>query len=131
MNEKLIIKEIKENKNEYIQFFRDLVKLNSYNPPGNEKIIALKMQEYLKKENIDCDVFSFGNNRANLLAYLNNTSPWGMTNYTSKQPKNEIPWVEKLNHLSWKEIQQLIKQQTGIWPKSKQQMRSILEKYNG
>jgi len=52
-------------------FFRELIKTESYNPPGNEKNVALKIEEFLKDSNIKCDIFTFGENRANLI-YLNN-----------------------------------------------------------
>ena len=71
MSEELILKEIENNKEEYIEFFRELIKTESYNPPGNEKNVALKIEEFLKDSNIKCDIFAFGENRANLIAYLN------------------------------------------------------------
>ena len=71
MSEELILKEIESNKEEYIEFLRELIKTESYNPPGNEKNVALKIEEFLKKSNIKCDIFPFGDNRANLIAYLN------------------------------------------------------------
>ncbi len=74
MNEELIINEIDENREEYINFLRELVQTDSYNPPGNEKNVALKIEKYLKEADIDCEVFSFGENRANLIAFLNNNN---------------------------------------------------------
>jgi succinyl-diaminopimelate desuccinylase len=71
MSEELILKEIETNKEEYIEFFRELIKTESYNPPGNEKNVALKIEEFLKESNIKCEIFPFGENRANLIAYLN------------------------------------------------------------
>ena len=71
MSEELILKEIENNKEEYIEFFRELIKTESYNPPGNEKNVALKIEEFLKDSNIQCELFPFGENRANLIAYLN------------------------------------------------------------
>ncbi len=71
MSEELILNRIESNREEYIEFFRELIKTKSYNPPGNEKNVALKIEEFLKKSNIKCDIFPFGDNRANLIAYLN------------------------------------------------------------
>ncbi|MFX1316495.1 MAG: M20 family metallopeptidase [Promethearchaeota archaeon] len=71
MSEELILTEIDKNTEDYIDFFRELIKCESYNPPGNEKNVALKIEEYLKDVDIKCEIFTFGNNRANLLAYLN------------------------------------------------------------
>ncbi len=72
MNEELIINEIDKNREDYINFLRELVQTDSYNPPGNEKNVALKIEKYLKEADIDCEVFFFGENRANLIAFLNN-----------------------------------------------------------
>ncbi len=74
MTEELIIQEIENNTGEYIQFLRDLIQTESYNPPGNEKNVALKIQQYLKDANIESDIFPFGDNRANLIATLKDDS---------------------------------------------------------
>lgn len=66
----LILKEIEDHKEEYIEFLIAIIKTNSYNPPGNEKNVALKIKDFLKEENIKSEIFPFGENRANLLAYL-------------------------------------------------------------
>lgn len=71
MSEELIISEIENNKDEYIEFLRELIQADSYNPPGNEKNVALIIEKYLKEANINCEIFPFGENRANLIAYLN------------------------------------------------------------
>ncbi len=71
MNEELIIQEIEDNAEEYIKFLRDLIQTESYNPPGNEKNVALMIEQYLKNGNINCELFPFGDNRANLIATLN------------------------------------------------------------
>ncbi|MFX1322852.1 MAG: M20 family metallopeptidase [Promethearchaeota archaeon] len=96
MSEKLILTDIDENKEEYINFLRELVQTDSYNPPGNEKNIALKIEKYLKESNIDSEVFSFGNNRANLLAYLNDNFDQKNLLYNGHMdvvpPGNEEEW---------------------------------------
>ena len=71
MSEELIIKEIEDNKDKYIEFLRDIIKTDTYNPPGNEKNVALKIEKYLIEAGIKCEIFPFGENRANLIAYLN------------------------------------------------------------
>jgi succinyl-diaminopimelate desuccinylase len=71
MSEELILNKIEENKEDYIKFFQELVQADSYNPPGNEKNVAIKIEEYLKDANVHCEIFPFGDNRANLMAYLN------------------------------------------------------------
>jgi len=71
MSEDLIIEEIEEHKEEHIKFLRDIIQAESYNPPGNEKNVALVIERYLKNAGIKSDVFPFDDNRANLIAYLN------------------------------------------------------------
>jgi len=71
MSEKLILDEIEKNKDKFVEFFRELLQIDSINPPGNEKNLANKIEKFLKEFKIKCDVFSYGNNRANLIAYLN------------------------------------------------------------
>lgn len=66
----LISKEIESNKEEYISFLQRLVQKDSYNPPGNEKNVALEIESYLKDSGIKTEIFPFGKNRANLIAYL-------------------------------------------------------------
>jgi succinyl-diaminopimelate desuccinylase len=71
MVEDQILNEIEQNKEEYVSFFQELIQAESYNPPGNEKNVALVIDKYLQNVNIKSEVYSFGNNRANLIAYLN------------------------------------------------------------
>ena len=71
MSEDQILKEIEQNQEEYITFFQELIQAESYNPPGNEKNVALIIDKYLKDSNIKSEIFPFGDNHANLIAYLN------------------------------------------------------------
>ena len=72
MEKDLILNEIEKNREEYIEFLRDLIQTESYNPPGNEKNVALVIKKYLEDANIECEIFPFGENRANLFSTLNN-----------------------------------------------------------
>ncbi len=71
MSEDQILNEIEQNKEEYIQLLRELLQADSYNPPGNEKNVALIIDKYLKEAGIKSELYPFGNNRANLVATLN------------------------------------------------------------
>ena len=71
MVEDQILNEIEQNQEEYITFLQDLIKAESYNPPGNEKNVALIIEKYLKDANIKYEMYPFGDNRANLFTYLN------------------------------------------------------------
>ena len=73
MSEELIINKIEQEQEQYVEFLRKLVQSDSINPPGNEKNVALIIEEYLKGLGIKTEIFPFGNNRANLVAYLNDT----------------------------------------------------------
>ncbi|MHA2474909.1 MAG: hypothetical protein ACXAES_16925 [Promethearchaeota archaeon] len=70
MDEEQIIQEIEQNLEEYIEFLRDLIQAESYNPPGNEKNVALQIDNYLTDAGIKCEIFPFEENRANLIASL-------------------------------------------------------------
>lgn len=71
MSEELILNEIDNNADEYIEFLRELIQTESFNPPGNEKNVAIKIEKYLMNAGIKCEIFPFGENRANLIATLN------------------------------------------------------------
>ena len=71
MSVESIIAKIEQNKEIYIDFLRKLIQSDSVNPPGNEKNVALIIEDFLKEGNIKTEIFPFGNNRANLMAYLN------------------------------------------------------------
>ena len=71
MSVEKIIAKIEQDKEIYVEFLRTLIQSDSVNPPGNEKNVALVIEEFLKDVNIKTEIFPFGNNRANLIAYLN------------------------------------------------------------
>ena len=70
MSVESIIAKIEQNKEIYVEFLRALIQSDSVNPPGNEKNVALIIEEFLKDLEIKTEIFPFGNNRANLIAYL-------------------------------------------------------------
>ena len=96
MSEELIFDEIENNREEYIEFLRELIQTESYNPPGNEKNVALIIDKYLKKSNIKSEIFPFGDNRANLIAYLNDNLEGKNLLYNGHMdvvpPGNEEEW---------------------------------------
>ncbi len=72
MSEELIIEEIETNREEYVNFLTELIQADSYNPPGNENNVAVIIERFLNEAGIKCEIFRFGDNRANLMACLNN-----------------------------------------------------------
>ncbi|MFX0106452.1 MAG: M20 family metallopeptidase, partial [Candidatus Hodarchaeota archaeon] len=91
-----ILNEIKRNQHEYITFLQELIQAESYNPPGNEKNVALVIDKYLKKVNIKTEVLPFGDNRANLIAYLSDNFKGKNLLYNGHMdvvpPGNEEDW---------------------------------------
>jgi len=71
MSEELILNKIDQEKEGYVEFLRKLIQSDSINPPGNEKNVALIIEEYLKNIGIKTETFPFGNNRANLVICFN------------------------------------------------------------
>lgn len=71
MSVESIITKIEQNKEIYVDFLRKLIQSDSINPPGNEKNVALVIEDFLKDLNIKTEIFPFGNNRVNLIAFLN------------------------------------------------------------
>ncbi|TXT61177.1 MAG: N-formyl-4-amino-5-aminomethyl-2-methylpyrimidine deformylase [Promethearchaeota archaeon] len=71
MDENIIIEEIDSHREDYIEFFRELIQTKSYNPPGDEMNVAVKLQAFFQNNDIKCEVFPFGENRANLIAHVN------------------------------------------------------------
>lgn len=96
MSEKQILNEIEQNQDKYIKLFREIIQTDSYNPPGNEKSVALIIDKYLKDSNIKSEIYPFGNNRANLVAYLNDNFEGKTLLYNGHMdivpPGNEEEW---------------------------------------
>ena len=73
MSEELILNKIEQEREDYIEFLRKLIESDSINPPGNEKNVALIIEQFLKEKGVKTELFPFGDNRANLVAYLNDS----------------------------------------------------------
>ncbi|TFF95057.1 MAG: M20 family peptidase, partial [Promethearchaeota archaeon] len=69
--ENQILNEIEEHKEDYIKFLQEIIQTNSYNPPGNEKDVAVKLKNYMDSFKIHNELYSLENNRANFIASLN------------------------------------------------------------
>lgn len=97
MDPELIIADINENREEYISFLAELIKTDSYNPPGNEMNVAKKIEEFLNKAEVACEVFPIGENRANLYASLNDNTKGKNLLYNGHMdivpPGNEEEWT--------------------------------------
>ena len=91
-----IINEIEQYQEEYISFLQKLIQAESYNPPGNEKNVALLIEEILRESDIKTELYPFGDNRANLIAYLNDNFDGKNLLYNGHMdvvpPGNEEDW---------------------------------------
>jgi succinyl-diaminopimelate desuccinylase len=96
MSEEHIINEIEQNQEEYINFLQKMIQAESYNPPGNEKNVAVVIEEFLKDSEIKTEIHPFGDNRANLIAYLNDNFDGKTLLYNGHMdvvpPGNEEDW---------------------------------------
>ncbi|MHA2050503.1 MAG: M20 family metallopeptidase [Promethearchaeota archaeon] len=79
-----------------MEFLKDLIQAESYNPPGNEKNVALQINNYLTDAGVKCEIFPFGENRANLIASLNDNFEGRNLLYNGHMdvvpPGNEKEW---------------------------------------
>ena len=53
-----------------VELTQELVRINSENPPGNEKGVAKYVFDFLADLNFDSELVEFGNNRYNVVAYV-------------------------------------------------------------
>lgn len=53
-----------------VELLMELVKINSENPPGNEREIAFFIKDFLEDLRIPCRLMKFGENRYNLIAFV-------------------------------------------------------------
>ncbi len=55
---------------EVIFLTQKLIRIDSQNPPGDEKKIALFIKSYLKKIGVDCKIYEFKEDRPNVVVHL-------------------------------------------------------------
>ncbi len=91
-----ILTYIDEHKEEYIEFLQEIIQVNSYNPPGNEKDVAVEIQNYFNSFGIFNELFPLENNRANFIASLNEDYSGNTLLYTGHMdvvpPGDEDEW---------------------------------------
>lgn len=67
------------NKSRLVRLTRDLIRINSENPPGNEKEIAGFIKRYLGRLGVKCSLVEFAKGRANVLALVKSKEPKAKT----------------------------------------------------
>lgn len=96
------------DKKRLIKLMRDLIRIDSQNPPGDESKIALFVKRYLKKTGIDAKIYEYAKKRSNVVAVFGNKSlgksllitphldtvpagkSWGFDPFKAKILKNRI-----------------------------------------
>jgi len=58
------------DKKRLIKTVQELIRINSENPPGDERRIAVCVKDYLKKLGLEVKIYEFGRKRPNVLAVL-------------------------------------------------------------
>ncbi|NQV00081.1 MAG: M20 family peptidase, partial [Parcubacteria group bacterium] len=58
------------NERRLIRLAQDLIKIDSQNPPGNERKMAFFVKNLLSKSSLDTRLFEFGKNRFNTITIL-------------------------------------------------------------
>jgi acetylornithine deacetylase/succinyl-diaminopimelate desuccinylase family protein len=62
------------NRKRLVKLTQDLIRINSENPPGDERLIAAFVKSYLKRLGLKVEIYEFKRRRPNVIAYLNTGS---------------------------------------------------------
>ena len=82
---------------EALDLLRQLIRINTTNPPGNEEAAAQFLESYLKKEGISSEIFLAAPGRANLLARIKGRKrgePIVLLSHMDVVPAQEKGWTE-------------------------------------
>ncbi|BCJ85956.1 M20 family metallopeptidase [Effusibacillus dendaii] len=80
---------------EAVQFLKEMIRLKSVNPPGDEEPVARLIEAMLKKSGIESEVRILGTNRANLVARIKGTGAKKSLVYSGHMdtvPPGDISW---------------------------------------
>lgn len=81
--------------NDSIKFLKNLICLDSMNPPGNELFVSQVIAEKLKYAGIEYQIYNFDHNRAYLLAKIKgetSKNSLAFVGHMDTVPIGEIPW---------------------------------------
>ncbi|SFG57153.1 M20 family metallopeptidase [Sporolactobacillus nakayamae] len=83
------------NDEKAIELLKNLLKINTTNPPGNEAEVVALIRPLFEAAGIDTEVVTYGENRHQLIATLNGAEPGKVLAFTGHMdvvPVGEIPW---------------------------------------
>lgn len=81
-----------------VEFLREIIQIQSVNPPGNERDVAIALKGLLDQYRIENRLIDLGNNRANLIACLRgeNRSPnkriLALSGHMDVVPPGQLSW---------------------------------------
>jgi acetylornithine deacetylase/succinyl-diaminopimelate desuccinylase-like protein len=64
---------LKEVEDEVIHLLRDLIRIDTTNPPGNETVAAKFLAEWLNREDLECELFESAPERGSVITRLKGT----------------------------------------------------------
>jgi len=85
----------KAEMDEALILLHTMISCDTVNPPGNEKKLALQLQDILINEDIECQIDEFATNRANLIFTIKGQEKGKallVTGHLDTVPPGEIPW---------------------------------------
>ncbi len=81
---------------ETIELLRNFIRIDTTNPPGNEENAVLYLEDVLKREGIDSEIFSSEPGRANIMARIKGKEKGGpiiLLSHVDVVPANEKEWT--------------------------------------
>lgn len=83
------------NKDQAIELLKDILKINTTNPPGNEALAVKKLLPVFEKAGIETEVVDYSEGRQQLIAAYPGKAPGktlAFTGHLDVVPVGEIPW---------------------------------------
>lgn len=81
--------------NQLKSLLKDIIKIDSTNPPGNETLVANELKKLLDQYGIDTELVEYDEGRSNLIATLNGSAPGkvlGFTGHMDVVPPGQMEW---------------------------------------
>ncbi|MFC7392221.1 ArgE/DapE family deacylase [Scopulibacillus cellulosilyticus] len=79
-----------------VETLKDILKVKSVNPPGNEEVVAKKLKKLLESYGIETKLVPYSEGRVNLIAYLKGTSGsgrvLGFSGHMDVVPPGDVTW---------------------------------------
>lgn len=83
------------NHEQAVSFLKEVVQINSVNPPGNEEEVALKLKALLDEHGIETELVKYDENRTNLVARLKGETEGpvlGLSGHMDVVPTGQMEW---------------------------------------